>query len=96
MFRYISKYLESVFGEYHEPDQLIDFNWAAQPFTGGAYASYMPPGVWTQFGSSLRTPYGLVHWAGTETALDGFGYINGAIASGTAAARAVDRALDAE
>ena len=61
---------------------LLDYNWSAQPFIGGAYSSYFPPGVWTQQGHELRKSFGNVHWAGAEYATDGFGYINGAIQSG--------------
>jgi monoamine oxidase len=42
--------------------------------------------VWTQFGEALRTPHGRVHWAGTETAPEWNGYMDGAIASGRLAA----------
>lgn len=59
----------------------LDYNWAGQPFIGGAYSSYLTPGVWTELGYALREPFGLVHWAGSDYAEDGFGYINGAIQS---------------
>ena len=60
---------------------LLDYNWAAQPFIGGAYSSYLTPGVWTQLGHTLREPFGQIYWAGSDYAEDGFGYINGAIQS---------------
>lgn len=60
---------------------FLDYNWAAQPFIGGAYSSFLSPGVWTQLGHTLREPFGQIYWAGSEYAEDGFGYINGAIQS---------------
>mmetsp|Transcript_17900 Transcript_17900/g.25070 ORF Transcript_17900/g.25070 Transcript_17900/m.25070 type:complete len:109 (-) Transcript_17900:270-596(-) len=64
-----------------EAIEYLDFNWAAQEHIGGAYSSYFPPGVWTQYGHALRSSFGRVYWAGADYALDGFGYINGAIES---------------
>lgn len=37
-------------------------NWIAEPFTGGAFSSYLPPGVWTVFGEALTAPVGRIHW----------------------------------
>ena len=68
---------------------LLDYNWAQQPYIGGAYSSYLTPGGWTELGHVLREPFGNVFWAGTEYALDGFGYINGAIQSGNLTAEQI-------
>jgi len=65
---------------YHELD------WAEEPWTRGCYLAHMPPGVLTQFGRSLRAPFGRLHWAGTETATISHGSIDGAIRSGERAA----------
>ena len=40
----------------------------------------------TDCGAALRQPCGRVHWAGTETAVEWTGYIDGAIESGQRAA----------
>ncbi len=40
--------------------QFIDVNWPAEPWTGGAFTAYMPPGVWTGDGA-LRAPVGRMH-----------------------------------
>jgi monoamine oxidase len=48
-----------------------------------------PPGAWTQFGPAAHRPVGRIHWAGSETATRSFGYIDGAIRSGEAAAAAL-------
>lgn len=60
--------------------------WAAEPFSLGGYGAVMPPGVLTAFGPALRQPVGRIHWAGTESATEWTGYIEGAVRSGERAA----------
>jgi monoamine oxidase len=67
----------------------VEQDWNAEPFSRGAYSGVFPPGAWTQYGHALRPPVGRIHWAGTETATGWYGYIEGAIRSGEAAAVAV-------
>jgi monoamine oxidase len=64
----------------------VDCDWSAEEWTRGCYGAHFPPGVWTQFGPSLRAPVGRIHWAGTETAERWMGYVDGAIESGIRAA----------
>jgi monoamine oxidase len=45
--------------------------------------------VWTGFGPALREPVGRIHWAGTECAAVGNGYMEGAVRSGEATAAEV-------
>jgi monoamine oxidase len=71
------------------PAQFIDVNWPAQPWTGGAFTAYLPPGVWTGYGPALRPPVGRVHWAGTETASRWPGFFDGAVRSGEDVAGAI-------
>ena len=66
--------------------------WADDPWSRGCYAGIMPPGGWTGFGRALRTPVGRIHWAGTETATEWMGYVEGALQSGERAAAEVIRA----
>jgi monoamine oxidase len=69
---------------------FIYFNWDKQPYTGGAYTSYVRPGTWSSFGrEGWRQPIGDIFWAGTETADRWPGYLDGAIRAGKAAATAV-------
>jgi monoamine oxidase len=75
------------------PRELIEQNWSNEPWTRGCYAGYMPPGVWSDFGTALRTPVGRIHWAGTETSEVFNGYMDGAVRSGERAAVEVARAL---
>lgn len=68
------------------PLHYVDKSWAEDEWSRGCYAGYFPPGVWTSSGEALRAPIGRIHWAGTETATQWNGYIDGAIRSGDRAA----------
>ena len=86
--------LERYFGERAaQPIEYFEQSWAEEEYTRGCYAGYMPPGVWTTFGEALRAPVGRIHWAGTETATEWNGYMDGAIQSGERAATEVIDAL---
>ncbi|MGK8520224.1 flavin monoamine oxidase family protein [Nocardia asteroides] len=63
--------------------------WADDPYARGGYGAFFPPGVLTTLGSALRHPVGAIHWAGSETATEWSGYIEGAIRSGERAAAEV-------
>jgi monoamine oxidase len=65
-----------------------DNDWLLEPYTHG-YVGSMGPGTMTRFGPALREPCGRIHWAGTETATEWAGYIEGAMRSGIRAAREV-------
>ncbi len=65
-----------------------DNDWLTEPYTHG-YVGSMPPGVMTRFGHALREPCGRIHWAGSETATEWAGYIEGGMRSGVRAAREV-------
>jgi monoamine oxidase len=75
------------------PADYIEHDWTADQWTRGCYGAHFPPGTWTQFGSALRRPAGLLHWAGTETATVWSGYMDGAVQSGQRAASEVQAAL---
>lgn len=69
--------------------RYADHVWEHDPWSGGCYGAFMPPGVWTSLGPAIREPMGRIHWAGTETATRWSGYIDGAISSGKRAAAEV-------
>lgn len=69
-----------------EPTAYADLDWIAEPWSTGCYVGLPRPGTLTAIGEALRTPSGRVHWAGTETAVEGCGYIDGAVESGERAA----------
>jgi monoamine oxidase len=68
------------------PDALVVQDWGAEEWTGGCYAAHFPPHAWTTCGSAFRAPCGRIHWAGTETASEWHGYMEGALRSGDRAA----------
>lgn len=68
------------------PTELILHNWNEDPWTRGAFTSFLTPGAWSTHGPSWRESHGRVLWAGTEAALRWPGYFEGAIEAGLAAA----------
>jgi monoamine oxidase len=72
-----------------DPVDYHDFDFSAEPYVRGCYAGYFPPGAWTRYGAHLRPAIGPLHWAGTETATEWYGYMEGAVRSGERAAAEV-------
>lgn len=68
---------------YHEQ------NWNLEPWSGGCPVGVMVTGAMTSMGEALRTPIGPVHFAGTETATEWCGFMDGAIQAGERAAKEV-------
>jgi monoamine oxidase len=64
----------------------LDKSWAEDPWTRGCYVGYFPSGVLTGYRNAIRKPIGPIHWAGTETATEWSGYMDGAVQSGERAA----------
>lgn len=82
-----------LFGERaRHPVDYVDFSWGTEPFSPGGPTAAVPPGSWTDVGQSLRKPVGRVFWAGTETADQWTGFLDGAVRSGR---RASGEVLDA-
>lgn len=75
------------------PIDYLDQRWGAEEFAPGGPTAAVPPGSWTEFGRLLRTPVGPLHWAGTETADEWTGFMDGAVRSGQRAAAEVSAAL---
>jgi monoamine oxidase len=75
------------------PVEYLEKGWSADPFVRGGYSGYTAPGVLSSLGDALAAPVGRLHWAGTETAAEYQGYIEGAIRSGERAAAEVLAAL---
>jgi monoamine oxidase len=74
-------------------ERFIELDWAREQWSGGGPTCNMAPGGWTGFGRALRESAGRIHWAGTETASEWSGYMDGAVRSGEHAAREVLDAL---
>jgi monoamine oxidase len=80
----------SLFGdEALKPLDYVDHRWGAEKFAPGGPTAAVPPGSWTRYGPWLRRPVGPIHWAGTETADEWTGFLDGAVRSGRRAAAEV-------
>ncbi|WP_332692563.1 flavin monoamine oxidase family protein [Halalkalibacter lacteus] len=63
------------------PIEMFEKDWSAEEWTRGGYGTHFATGVISQFGASLNSPIGPIHWAGTETASEWRMYMEGAIQS---------------
>lgn len=73
------------------PIAYLEQDWAAEEYTRGCYGAFAGPMTLSRFGPALREPVGPLHWAGTETATQWAGYIDGAVESGRRTAREVSQ-----
>ncbi len=74
--------LAQAFGsQARRPSELVLHDWAAEPFVGGCPVSLFGPGALTSSSRALRAPEGRLHFAGTETAREHVGYLEGALES---------------
>lgn len=71
------------------PVEMVVQQWANEPWSQGGASSYMTTGTLTTIGDRLWEPCGRIHWAGTHLSRFWRGYMEGACASGEAAANAV-------
>jgi monoamine oxidase len=71
------------------PVDYVEHDWQRERWSRGCYVGIMAPGVMLDYGAVLRPPIGHIHWAGTETATRGAGYMDGAVQSGERAAAEV-------
>ena len=76
-----------------EPIDLVEQHWPAEAYSRGGPVAIGVPGSLGVLGPALREPVGPVHWAGTETATEWCGYLDGALSSGARAAAEVRTAL---
>ena len=76
-----------------DPVEYVEHVWSNEVWSAGCYAGNMTPGTMTAYGSVLREPHWRLHWAGTETATEWCGYMDGAVRSGDRAAAEVSRRL---
>ncbi|MFC9787019.1 flavin monoamine oxidase family protein [Rhodococcus sp. NPDC127528] len=88
--------LASMFGDDAlQATAFVDQRWAAEPWVGGGPTAVVPPGVLTRYGRTLAEPVGPIHWAGTETATEWAGYMDGAVRAGERASHECLAALRA-
>lgn len=84
----------SIFGDAaRRPIDYADHCWGTEPFAPGGPTAAVPPGSWTSYGPWLRKPVGAIFWAGTETADEWTGFLDGAVRSGHRAAAEVAQLL---
>jgi monoamine oxidase len=77
-----------------EPLDYVERSWIDEKWSQGCYGAYMTPGTMTRYGAMRQSRYLNIHWAGTETANQWSGYVEGAIESGQRVAREVLEALN--
>ena len=77
-----------------KPFEYRDFNWHDEPWSRGGPVGLMGPETLTAVGDALRQPAGRIHWAGTETAREWIGYMDGGIEAGQRAANEVLAAIE--
>ena len=86
--------LGKMFGDKaRSPTEYIEFDWSSEEWSRGCPVANMAPGAMLSCGPALRAPVGRIHWAGTETATEWTGYMEGALQSGDRAAREVREKL---
>ncbi|HEY2069133.1 MAG TPA: FAD-dependent oxidoreductase [Rhizomicrobium sp.] len=71
-----------------EPIGFAEKDWLVDRWMRGR-AGAMGPGVLTHYGEALRAPCGRIHWAGSETAAEWPGTMEGALESGMRATQEV-------
>ncbi|XP_006825223.1 amine oxidase [flavin-containing]-like [Saccoglossus kowalevskii] len=71
------------------PVHYLEKSWMTEPYSGGCYTAIIPPGQLTKYGKIIREPVGRLYFAGTETATEWSGYMDGAIQAGERASRQV-------
>jgi monoamine oxidase len=76
-----------------KPVEYRDFNWHDEQWSRGGPVGLMGPETLTAVGDALRAPTGRIHWAGTETAREWIGYMDGGIEAGRRAANEVLAAI---
>ncbi|RSN64713.1 monooxygenase [Streptomyces sp. WAC 04229] len=73
----------------HAPIDYVDHRWGAEPFAPGGPNPAVAPYATTSFGKALSEPHGRVHWAGSETAGEWSGTMNGAVLTGQRTAESI-------
>lgn len=70
-----------------KPMQYTDQTWVDEEWSQGCYTAIMAPHTLSSLGKLLREPEGHFHFAGTETAEEWTGYMEGAVRAGEREAR---------
>ncbi|CAF1073357.1 unnamed protein product [Rotaria sordida] len=84
--------LSRYFGGHKISTHLIEYvekDWNLEPYSGGCPCHNATTGTMKDFVDGLRKPYKNIHFAGTETASQWMGYMDGAVDAGRRAASEV-------
>ncbi|CAF3696692.1 unnamed protein product, partial [Rotaria sp. Silwood1] len=84
--------LSRYFGGHKISTHLIEYvekDWNVEPYSGGCPCHNATTGSMKDFVDGLRKPYKMIHFAGTETATQWMGYMDGAVDAGRRAASEV-------
>ena len=64
-----------------EPSSVFEKDWTEERYSEGCYFGVTDKTILSQYGRAFQEPFGRILWAGTETAGEWMGYIEGAIES---------------
>ena len=90
------KHLETNFGVSKLPMTFFYFDWNSHKYSSGGYSARRSMNQWIEARDCLQQPFQRVYFAGTETALEWRGYIEGALESAERQARNISLRLNAE
>eukprot|EP01102_Stenamoeba_stenopodia_P005283 TRINITY_DN1584_c0_g1_i1.p1 TRINITY_DN1584_c0_g1~~TRINITY_DN1584_c0_g1_i1.p1 ORF type:complete len:431 (-),score=86.66 TRINITY_DN1584_c0_g1_i1:81-1373(-) len=86
----VLKQLARYFGDAAlSPEDYVEKDWALDEFATGSPVAICSPGALTNYGKAMRSACGAIHFAGTETAIQNCGFMDGAINSGQRAAKEI-------
>ncbi|CAF0875894.1 unnamed protein product [Rotaria sp. Silwood1] len=88
----LTECLSRYFGGHKISTHLIEYvekDWNLEPYSGGCPCHNVTTGSMKDFVDGLRKPYKNIHFAGTETASQWMGYMDGAVDAGRRAASEV-------
>ena len=67
--------------EARSPVEYVEHDWSDEPWSRGCPISLFGTGALSEAGAALYAPTGPIHWAGTETAREHHGFLEGALES---------------
>ena len=74
-------HIETAFNDRRKPHSLHCHRWDKEANIAGGYSSHRPIGAWLEHKNALASPIGNIFFAGTESASQWRGYVEGALAS---------------
>ena len=85
------KQLEDLFNtkDASKPLNYVEMDWTGEKYSRGCYFCVATPGTISECGEALRKSIGPIHFAGSETAINYFGYMEGALDAGIRVANEV-------